>query len=54
MEAYNGGAIGAIEDGDIIEIDINRRWGHYRNRHSKEGFECQIKRWRDQRKVEEC
>jgi len=26
MEAYNGGAIGAIKDGDIIEIDIpNRR-----------------------------
>jgi len=26
MEAYNGGAIGAIQDGDIIEIDIpNRR-----------------------------
>ena len=26
MEAYNGGAIGAIRDGDIIEIDIpNRR-----------------------------
>jgi dihydroxy-acid dehydratase len=28
MEAYNGGAIGAIQDGDIIEIDIpNRRLG---------------------------
>ncbi|MCG2775671.1 MAG: dihydroxy-acid dehydratase [Desulfobacterales bacterium] len=25
MEAYNGGAIGAIEDGDIIEIDIPKR-----------------------------
>jgi dihydroxy-acid dehydratase len=26
MEAYNGGAIGAIKDGDIVEIDIpNRR-----------------------------
>ena len=25
MEAYNGGAIGAIRDGDIIEIDIPRR-----------------------------
>jgi len=25
MEAYNGGAIGAIEDGDIIEIDIPNR-----------------------------
>jgi dihydroxy-acid dehydratase len=28
MEAYNGGAIGAIQDGDIIEIDIpNRKLG---------------------------
>ena len=25
MEAYNGGPIGAIEDGDIIEIDIPKR-----------------------------
>jgi len=25
MEAYNGGAIGAIQDGDIIEIDIPNR-----------------------------
>jgi dihydroxy-acid dehydratase len=25
MEAYNGGAIGAIQDGDIIEIDISKR-----------------------------
>jgi len=25
MEAYNGGAIGAIKDGDIIEIDIPNR-----------------------------
>ena len=25
MEAYNGGAIGAIRDGDIIEIDIPQR-----------------------------
>lgn len=25
MEAYNGGAIGAIKDGDIIEIDIPKR-----------------------------
>jgi dihydroxy-acid dehydratase len=25
MEAYNGGAIGAIQDGDIIEIDIPKR-----------------------------
>ena len=25
MEAYNGGAIGAIKDGDIIEIDIAKR-----------------------------
>jgi dihydroxy-acid dehydratase len=25
MEAYNGGAIGAIRDGDMIEIDIPRR-----------------------------
>jgi dihydroxy-acid dehydratase len=25
MEAFNGGAIGAIEDGDIIEIDIPKR-----------------------------
>lgn len=25
MEAYNGGAIGAIEDGDVIEIDIPNR-----------------------------
>ncbi len=25
MEAYNGGAIGAIRDGDIIEIDIPKR-----------------------------
>lgn len=25
MEAYNGGPIGAIQDGDIIEIDIPRR-----------------------------
>ncbi|RLB23281.1 MAG: dihydroxy-acid dehydratase, partial [Deltaproteobacteria bacterium] len=25
MEAYNGGAIGAIQDGDIIEIDIPGR-----------------------------
>jgi len=25
MEAYNGGAIGAIQDGDIIEIDIPHR-----------------------------
>ena len=24
-EAYNGGAIGAIKDGDIIEIDIPKR-----------------------------
>jgi dihydroxy-acid dehydratase len=25
MEAYNGGTIGAIKDGDIIEIDIPNR-----------------------------
>jgi dihydroxy-acid dehydratase len=25
MEAYNGGAIGAIRDGDIIDIDIPNR-----------------------------
>jgi dihydroxy-acid dehydratase len=25
MEAYNGGPIGAIRDGDIIEIDIPKR-----------------------------
>lgn len=25
MEAFNGGAIGAIQDGDIIEIDVPRR-----------------------------
>jgi dihydroxy-acid dehydratase len=25
MEAYNGGAIGAIKNGDIIEIDIPNR-----------------------------
>jgi dihydroxy-acid dehydratase len=25
MEAYNGGAIGAIKDGDIVEIDIPNR-----------------------------
>jgi dihydroxy-acid dehydratase len=25
MEAFNGGAIGAIKDGDIIEIDIPNR-----------------------------
>jgi dihydroxy-acid dehydratase len=25
MEAYNGGAIGAIQDGDIVEIDIQKR-----------------------------
>ena len=25
MEAYNGGPIGAIKDGDIIEIDIPNR-----------------------------
>jgi len=25
MEAYNGGAIGAVRDGDVIEIDIPRR-----------------------------
>ena len=25
MEAYNGGAIGAIKDGDVIEIDIPNR-----------------------------
>ena len=25
MEAYNGGAIGAIKDGDIVEIDIPKR-----------------------------
>ncbi|MDI6811547.1 MAG: dihydroxy-acid dehydratase, partial [archaeon] len=25
MEAYNGGAVGAIQDGDIIEIDIPKR-----------------------------
>lgn len=25
MEAYNGGAIGAIKDGDMIEIDIDNR-----------------------------
>jgi len=25
MEAYNGGAIGAIRDGDVIEIDVPRR-----------------------------
>lgn len=25
MEAYNGGAIGAIQDGDIIEIDVSER-----------------------------
>jgi len=25
MEAYNGGAIGAIKNGDVIEIDIPNR-----------------------------
>jgi len=25
MEAYNGGAIGAIKNGDIVEIDIPKR-----------------------------
>ncbi len=25
MEAYNGGAVGAIQDGDIVEIDIPKR-----------------------------
>jgi dihydroxy-acid dehydratase len=25
MEAYNGGAIGAIQDGDIVEIDVHKR-----------------------------
>jgi dihydroxy-acid dehydratase len=28
MEAYNGGAIGAIQDGDTIEIDIPGRSLH--------------------------
>ena len=30
MEAYNGGAIGAIRNGDIIEIDIPKRKLHLR------------------------
>jgi len=25
MEAYNGGALGAIQNGDIVEIDIPNR-----------------------------
>jgi dihydroxy-acid dehydratase len=28
MEAYNGGAIGAIQNGDIVEIDIPNRSLH--------------------------
>ena len=28
MEGYNGGAIGAIRDGDIVEIDIPNRKLH--------------------------